>query len=50
MYPVLMNEEPLKIEMKYVIKPWWKRFTVALEIAIFGSALIEGEIHDLKEM
>jgi len=40
--------EPL-VTMTSVAKPWWKRYFVALELAIFGSLLIEGSIIDLAE-
>jgi len=36
------------VTITYVVKPWWKRFIVALEIAIFGSTIIEGEISNVE--
>jgi hypothetical protein len=40
--------EPL-VSMTFVAKPWWKRYFVALELAIFGSVLIVGSIIDVRE-
>ena len=37
------------VTMSLVPKPWWTRFTKALELAVFGSVIFEGKITDLKE-
>ena len=31
------------------VKPWWMRFFKAIELAIFGSVVVEGKIVDLRE-
>ncbi len=35
--------------MTLVVKPWWRRFFKALELAVCGAAHIDGEIRDLEE-
>ena len=37
------------VTMSLVAKPWWTRFTKALELALFGSVLFEGMIANPKE-
>ena len=38
------------VSMTFVIKPWWRRFFKALELAVCGAVYIEGEIRDLQEV
>lgn len=37
------------VTMTFVVKPWWMRFFKAIELAVFGSVIIEGKILDLHE-
>ncbi len=39
----------MSVSMTFVIKPWWRRFFKALELAVCGAIYFEGEIRDLKE-
>ena len=43
-----MNSAPW-VTMKLVPRPWWMRFFWGLELAIFGSVQMEGQIRDLQE-
>jgi hypothetical protein len=37
------------ISITFVAKPWWSRFYRAIELAVFGSIVLEGKIAEISE-